>query len=212
MVVALLGLAACESARTIYSLPYLFPPPAATSTTAGKPTAQIGTVLDRRDDHTLDMFLQAYPADFLRQALASELAAHSGFARVDEQATPATPSDYRIDAVLREVSWATPDRDGISRTAYGVTLATGLVGGLIYGAMDTPAYSRVTVDVTVTRIGSNTVVLDKSFTHLHPDRIARLKVDDLQPRARILATAIKETLVQIADAIDLAVARAERAR
>lgn len=166
---------------------------------AERPAAEITTVRDSREDRTLDSFLKEPPTRSVEQALAAELTAGGGFSKVSTHTEP--PATILIEADLREMSWAVPNHQGMMKTAFWTSFLTGGLGGLAYGATDTPVFGHAVVALKITERGSGRILLEQSFDAMHEEKMAKLKCDSLETRARMMAQALKLVLVKATQAV-----------
>ena len=198
LLAALLLAGGCATTRQPIQLPYAFPAavkpaPAAASVA---PTAEIVQVTDTREDRSLDMFLNERPTEFLRKALAAELEAAGAFARVAlHEPTPAA-APIAIDLELKDLSWTVPNHKAMVKTAFWTSLLTGGLGGLAYGSTETPVFGHAVLVVKITERASGRVLFSDKIETLHEEKMAKLKSDSLETRARMMAAAMKTTLTK----------------
>jgi hypothetical protein len=197
-----LFLGGCATQRPAIALPYEFP--ATGSPAAGLPTARVTTVTDHREDRTLDPLLSDKPVELVQKAIEAELAAKGVYAFTSSGNESAFA--IHIAADLREMSWAVPNHSKMVKTAFWTSFLTGGIGGLAYGSTDTPVFGRAVVHLKLTEPSTGRVVLDQAFDAVHEERMAKLKCDLPQTRARMMAAALKAALVKATAALSPATA------
>lgn len=194
-----LGLGGCAHQPTTVALPYEAPVMGATAQTS-RPAGLLTGVQDARQDWSLDSFLKEPVADFTRRMLAAELVANGAFASVQEK-----PGDVSggvlIEASLGELSWMVPNHSRMVKTAFWTSFLTGGLGGLAYGATETPVFGHAAIHLKLTDRATAKVLLDQSFDAVHEEHIAKLKSDTLETRTRVMGAALKATLVKAAKAV-----------
>lgn len=197
LVFALAGLliGGCATAPRTVQLPYAFPVGTPTAAAAA-PTAEIVSVTDSREDRSFDRFMNEQPTEILRKALAAELEAGGAFSRVARQGAPIGGAAVTIDVVLHDLSWAVPNHEGIVKTAFWTSFLTGGLGGLAYGATDTPVFGHAVVALKITERASGRVILAEKLDAVHEEKTAKLKCDSLETRARVMAAALKAVLLK----------------
>ncbi len=193
-----LGLGGCAHQPTTVALPYEAPVVGGTDH-GSRPIGLLTGVKDARPDWSVDSFLKEPVADFTRRMLAAELVASGAFANVQEK-----PGDVsggiQIEASLGELSWMVPNHSRMVKTAFWTSFLTGGLGGLAYGATETPVFGHASLHLKLTDRTTSKVLLDRSFDAVHEERIAKLKSDTIETRTRVMGAALKATLVKAAKA------------
>ena len=196
-----LAFAGCAAQRQIVHLPYALP--AAGTARPEAPSAILTTVTDARDDRLLNQFIEAPPADFLREAFAAELRAAGTCSTVTLRPAhePPHPEDFRIELELRDASWAVPNHAKMAKTAFWTSFLTGGLGGLAYGSTEAKVYGHAAIAVKVTARATNAVLLDATFEHLHEEATSKFKCDTPTTQARVIAAALRGAVQKAAAAV-----------
>lgn len=197
-VVGLLILAAffsgCASAPKKIQMPYALPAAPAVAATA-TPEAEVTAISDKRQDRSIDAYLEESPVELLRKALAAELQAGGAFASVTAQAAqPAAP--LTIEVELRDLSWAVPNHKAMIQTAFWTSFLTGGLGGLAYGSTDTPVFGHAALVLKITDRATGKVLFNETLDVVHEEKMAKLKCDTPTTKAKVMAAALKAALIK----------------
>ncbi len=198
LLVAMLGLG-CATKPNKVRLPYEWPENTAiTAMPASAPTANIASVLDTREDASIDMYLEEPFADTIRAIIAAELTQSRVFSSVAPRSiSDATPAEFELGVVVEDASWMVPNYDRILKTAFWTSFMTGGIGGVAYGSSSTPVFGRAALSVTATRTSDRTIVFQQRVEAIHEEKMAKLSSDTLTTRLRMISIALKRTMEQL---------------
>ena len=163
---------------------------------ASGPALTIVPVVDKRGvTNELDSVLRI--PECVEEVLASEMEGLGMFQSVARtSASGATgESGYRLAVTLDRLEWEIPGHDRIVGTAFGLSLATGGIGGLIYGSTGTEVLGHAALTVRLTSEGR--VILEKSYTGTAQEKKAKMKSDTPATGRELAAKAVASAIGQL---------------
>lgn len=109
-----------------------------------------------------------------------------------------------LHASIKELSWEIPNLKEQETKAFVISILTGGIGGLIYGSGSTDFYGKAKLRVVLDNRETGRNLLDKEYSSRAEERMARLKTDSANERARIIGRAVKQVMEQFKADLDRA--------
>ncbi len=104
-------------------------------------------------------------------------------------------TDFVLHVTLKQLDWEIPDRDAINGTTFGVTVATGAIGGLVYGSTSTEVKGRATMALKLTN-SKGWVVLNKEYSGRADMKVAKMNCDTPATGRKVAGKAVKDIMDQ----------------
>ncbi|MBI5382197.1 MAG: hypothetical protein HZA31_09890 [Opitutae bacterium] len=185
----------CATAPRKTAYPYEYPSIAATKPDA--PTAALVDFTDKREDRSQDAIFSETPVTLLSKALNAELLAGGVFSKIEIGSQSAGGTRWLIEGELQDLSWAVPNHGAIVKTAFWTSFLTGGIGGLAYGATETPVFGRAKLLIRVVDRTSGKALVSEVLESVYEERMAKLKCDTPNTRGRVMTMALKQVLLKV---------------
>jgi hypothetical protein len=98
---------------------------------------------------------------------------------------------------LKELSWEIPNLEEQVAATLAISILTGGIGGLVYGSGNTDFYGNARLRVVLEDQQTGKRLLDKKYSSRAEEKMARLKTDSAEERARIIGKAVKQVMEQL---------------
>lgn len=171
---------------------------------AGKGTgsivAALGQISDKRtSEKEIDKYYDGEPLKDIQSMLENELLSTNLFERVVTvtDAGAGVKADVIIDPSLTRLDWEVPDYEALKRKAFVTSLLTGGVGGAIYGSTDTDVYGDSGIQLRVTEQATGKVLLDKSYSGHHEEKMVKFKCDIPETRVAMAGKSLRKAIEAI---------------
>lgn len=159
------------------------------------PSGPALTVLPIEDKRTakddLDKMLKI--PECVEVVLAQEMEG-AGYFRSVNTAADGGATGYTLRVTLEDLRWEVPKYDALVGKTFGISLATGGLGGLIYASTDTPVLGHAAL--TMVLASSEGEVLNKRYVGAVQEERAKLSCDTPTTRREMAAKAVAEAIRQ----------------
>jgi hypothetical protein len=186
--VVLLLTSGCVSTKP---LPYHFaqpvPPPSNGPELAVAPTKNARPAKDN-----MDKVLQL--PDCLDNVLVKELEGAGVFGQVHLSTNGIAADQYLLEPSLVDLRWEVPDYDRKVATVFAVSLLTGGIGGIGYGATGTDVLGHAKLHVKLTDMQKRQVVLEREYQATAKDNRSKLNCDTPSTYREMAASALKQII------------------
>jgi hypothetical protein len=125
--------------------------------------------------------------------LAQEMEGVGMFQKVSRQTSP-PQSGYTLRVALDRLQWEVPNYDRILGTTLGVSIATGGLGGLIYGSTGTEVLGHASMEMVLT--SGDAVLLNKKYVGLAKEEKAKMNSDTPATYREVAAKAVADAISQ----------------
>jgi len=98
---------------------------------------------------------------------------------------------------LKELAWEIPNLKEQENKTLVISILTGGIGGLVYGSCSTDFYGKAKLRVVLEDRETKKVLLDKEYFSRAEEKMARLKTDSAEERAKIIGKAVKQIVDQL---------------
>lgn len=98
---------------------------------------------------------------------------------------------------VQELAWEIPNLKEQERKALVISILTGGIGGLAYGSGSTDFYGKAKLRIVLQDKETRKILLDKEYFSRAEEKMARLKTDSAEERARIIGKAVKHAIDQL---------------
>jgi len=132
----------------------------------------------------------------LDEIFIREIRSTGKFADVVRVNPLAPGKDFLLEASLLQLDWEIPKHDQMVGTAFGVSLLTGGVGGIIYGSTKTTIFGRAQIAFKVSNPVNNRIILEKQYSSEVSERVAKLNCDTPAAGRRLAGLAVKAVMDQ----------------
>jgi hypothetical protein len=155
------------------------------------PRLQVLPVEDKRlAKDELDKLLEIPKC--VEQALVAEMEGVGLFQSVANGSPGGT--GYTLRVVLEDFRWEVPKYDALVGKAFGISIATGGLGGLIYGSTDTPVLGHTTMLVVLSSPQSE--LINKRYVGRVEEERAKLNCDTASTRREMAAKGLADAIRQ----------------
>jgi len=135
------------------------------------------------------------PLKDIQAILESELLSTNLFEQVVTVTDAANAkADVMITPALTRFDWEVPDYETMKSYAFLAGFFTGIVGGAIYGSTDTDVYGDSGIQMRVTELASGKVVLNKSYSGHHEEKMIKFKCDTPETKVRMAGTSLQKAI------------------
>jgi hypothetical protein len=162
-------------------------------------------IKDRRQDHEIDKIYAENLTEDLNRIIEKEIQSMGLCKQVisiprAEKVDKALKENPDIDLVmytsLKELVWEVPDYDRKVGTVFVLSFLTGGLGGVAYGSTKTDVYGNARIKITVIRTETGEKLIDKEYVGHIEERMALLKCDTPNTKARIVGLSVKSIMKQ----------------
>jgi hypothetical protein len=133
----------------------------------------------------------------LDSVMVKELEGSGLFRKVSLNTNGIASAEYVLEPSLLELRWEVPDYGKIVGTTFAVSVLTGGLGGIGYGATGTDVLGHASLRVKLTEGQSKTVILDREYRATAKDNRAKLSCDTPNTYREMAAAALKDVIGQL---------------
>jgi hypothetical protein len=155
---------------------------------------------DKRDKKDIDEVYKDNPLIDIKKILADEVLSTGLFKTVgfisDDQARNISylkreRIDFLVDVTLTRLEWEVSDYNQILGTTFIVSILTGGLGGLIYGATPTDVYGNAIFKIKMVDTNSGKPYFEKEYIGKAKESMAKLSSDTTETKATMIGKAVK---------------------
>lgn len=132
----------------------------------------------------------------LDEIVIHEMESTGKFAKVVKADQQAPDNGFLLEANLLELNWDIPNHGQMEGTAFGLSLLTGGVGGIIYGSTKTTVYGHAQIAFKFSNLASNHIILEKQYSGEATNVVAKFNCDTPATGRRIAGEAVKVIIDQ----------------
>jgi hypothetical protein len=163
-----------------------------------------GETVDNRAEHDLDKVYEGDTLEQVRMSIEQEMMSTGLFEKVvwaktsreSEESPKTSGRQFFLNTSLNELKWEVPGYQALQTKAFVAGFATGLVGGLIYGATSTDVNGASRLTVQFSDRTSGKLLIDKEYTGSYKTTKAKLKCDSNDTKAEVAGKALKDAMEQ----------------
>ncbi len=174
------------------------------NTTKDRPTGLIVACESLRDERDkpceIDKIFKANPIEEIGRIIQQEIMSTGLFIEVIQlsegdaegaERRPYFDADIYVSAKLLEMDWKVPNYDAMIGKAFGLSVLTGGIGGMIYGSTETDVYDDARIRIKVIDLRLQKTLLDKEYIGHAEEKMKKLKCDTPNTKARMIGNAIE---------------------
>jgi hypothetical protein len=160
---------------------------------------------DTRQERSLDTVYEGDTLEHVRQIIEQEMMSTGLFEKVvwtkteagSEDGYKASGNRFSLDTALNDLRWEVPGYDALQTKAFIAGLATGLVGGLVYGATSTDVNGASKVSARLVDLSAGKALVDKEYVGSFKTTKAKMSCDTSETKAEVAGKALKDAMEQL---------------
>jgi hypothetical protein len=158
----------------------------------------------RKADEQVDKLWKNNPLDDIDKIVREEIGSTGLFKQIVAFDNEEDIDNIRmvLNTTIKELAWEIPNQKEQERKALLISVFTGGIGGLAYGSGDTDFYGKAKIRIVLVDREANQDILDKEYYFRIAEKMARLKTDSADERARIIGKAFKHVMEQFKTDLD----------
>jgi len=190
----------CGPAKFVYKSPEIESPKGSGLVLAYR------NVEDQREDRKIDeAYKSKNPVKDVERIIEEEIRSTGLFEKVflvseeqlnDQSYLKENNVRFLMGSVLKELKWEVPKYGAKVTGAMAATFLTGLIGGLIYGSINTDVNGNIILKVSVTDVSTGKLYIDKEYVGRCTERKAMLSCDTPETKATVVGNSLKSAMDQ----------------
>ena len=159
---------------------------------------------DVRTDREMDAVYEKETMGEVRTVIEQEMLSTGLFEKVVwtgkgqkiEETFKPSSNQLVLDTSLGELKWEVPGYENILAVAFGLTFATGAIGGVIYGFTDADVNGSSRLAARLVDPSSGKTILDKEYIGKHATSKVKFDCDTSDTKAEVAGKALKHAMEQ----------------